>query len=92
MEFPPFVDVAGREGAEESLHQARTTRIHLLELVDVRKSIGDIASASACGAHLRQRLAGAFHESDVRGRGDFAKRDGKEKARSTSTDDIDVRH
>ena len=92
MQFPPFVDVAGREGAEESLHQARASRIHLLELVDVRKSVGDIASSSACGAHLRQRLTGALYESDVRGRRDFAKRDGKEKARSTSADDIDVRH
>ena len=58
----------------------------------MRKSVGDVASTSTSGAHLRKRLTGALYESDVRGGGDFAKRDGKEKARSTSADDLDVRH
>ena len=92
MQFPPFVDVARGEGAEESLHQARSARIHVMELVDALEGVGDIATSAPSGAHLCQRLAGAFHKSDMCGRGDFTKRDGEEKARSTSTDDIYVRH
>ena len=92
MQFPPFVDVAWGEGAEESLHQTRSARIHVLELVDALEGVGDIATSASSGAHLSQRLAGTLHKSDVRGRGDFTKRDGEEKARSTSTDNIDVRH
>ena len=92
MQFPPFVDVVRGEGAEESLHQACSARIHVLELVDVLESVGDIATSAPSGAHLSQRLAGTLHKSDMCGRGDFTKRDGEEKARSTSTDDIYVRH
>ena len=65
MVLKPTLGIGRTEGIEEPLDEPMTTRVDVLEVDNVSKGVGAVASAAARNGHLGQNSLLAFQNNNV---------------------------